>query len=484
MAASKNSLLRRVPGVDSLLTSAEGTNLVAEFGREAVLEAIRQVQSRLREEISAASAPIDLSPASVMGLVKTALDAESAPSLRRAINATGVIIHTGLGRAVLAQPARDAILSIIEGYSTLATDIESGKRGDRDAHLDGLLRRLTGAQASTVVNNNAAATVLILNTIAKDKEVIVSRGQLVEIGGSFRMPDVMRLSGAVLREVGTTNKTHLRDYEEAIGERTGAILRVHHSNYRIVGFAQEPGIGELAALGRKHGLPVVDDLGSGALVDLGRFGLEPEPLVAASLRAGATVACFSGDKLIGGPQSGIIVGEAETIARIKKNPLKRAFRVGKLTIAALEATLKLFLNPDALTRAHPVYAMLSAAPADLERRGRRLERSLKKALVSHSTAISSPSAVQIFIENGESQVGSGSVPAEFLPTKLLCLRPLRAPAEDLARRLRRAQPPVFARVHKDAVLLDLRTVQPSEDRPLEAAILSAILAVEPAAKPE
>jgi L-seryl-tRNA(Ser) seleniumtransferase len=316
--------------------------------------------------------------------------------------------------------------------------------------------------------------------MARDKEVIVSRGQLVEIGGSFRLPDVMPLSGAVLREVGTTNKTHLRDYEEAVNERTGAILRVHHSNYRIVGFAEEPGIDDLVALGRQRGLPVIDDLGSGALIDLSRFGLEPEPLVQATVHAGATVVCFSGDKLIGGPQSGIIVGEAETIARIKKNPLKRALRVGKLTIAALEATLKLFLNPDQLERVHPVYAMLALTPADLERRARRLERSLRKALVAAGASISRPSTAALSVEDGESQVGSGSAPAEFLPTKLLGVRPLRIPAEELARRLRRFEPPVFARVHKDAVWLDLRTVRPAEDRLLESAILSGLRATKPA----
>jgi len=520
LADSRASSLRKIPSVDSLISSAEGQEIVAQFGREAMLRAIRQVQDDIREEISAVdreggiqpsaaeggeigqpAGPMaaddptegkaneersskgekaypDVSPAAVMGRIRAAVDAESAPSLRRAINATGVIIHTGLGRAVLAPPAREAILSVLEGYCTLATDIESGKRGDRDAHLDRLICRLTGAEASTIVNNNAAATVLILNTIAKDKEVLVSRGQLVEIGGSFRMPEVMQMSGAVLREVGTTNKTHLRDYEEAINERTGAILRVHHSNYRIVGFAEEPGIEDLVALGKKHGLPVIDDLGSGALVDLRRFGLEPEPLVQTSVRAGATVACFSGDKLIGGPQSGIIVGETETIARIKKNPLKRALRVGKLTIAALEATLKLFLNPDELPRVHPVYAMLSLTPADLERRARRLERSLKKALVSAATSISRPSTAVITVEDGKSQVGSGSVPAEFLPTKLLCVRPLRITAEDLARRLRRSEPPVFARVHKDAVWLDLRTVQPDEDRFIETAVLGGLQATE------
>ncbi len=500
MAAPKNSRLRQIPSVDSLISSPVGGRLIAECGRETVLRATRQALDRLREEIStgagakgegaadtespkpahpqAVGVDIDLSPAAVMARVRAALEAESVPSLRGAINATGVIIHTGLGRAVLTASARYAVLAACDGYCTLATDIESGKRGDRDAHLNALLCRLTGAEASTVVNNNAAATVLILNTVARDKEVLVSRGQLVEIGGSFRMPDVMRMSGAVLREVGTTNKTHLRDYEEAINERTGAILRVHHSNYRIVGFAEEPGIDDLVALGKKRGLPVIDDLGSGALVDLGRFGLEPEPLVQASVRAGATAACFSGDKLIGGPQSGIIVGDAETIARIKKNPLKRALRVGKLTIAALEATLKLFLNPEELPRYHPVYAMLALTPADLERRARRLERSLKKALGLAATPVSRPSSAVISVEDGESQVGSGSVPAEFLPTKLLCVRPLHFSAEELARRLRHFEPPVFARVHKDAVWLDLRTVQSTEDRLLETAIASSLQAGE------
>ena len=499
MAPTRNERLRRIPSVDSLLKSDEVRQLIINRGRSSVLRAIRKVQEEVRGELSGGrSSPektglvgagpaagisggpseIDLSPAAVLARVRARLEAEAVPSLRGAINATGVIIHTGLGRAVLAPAARDALLAVADGYCALATDIESGKRGDRDAHLNALLCRLTGAGASTVVNNNAAATVLILNTLARDGEVIVSRGQLVEIGGSFRMPDVMRMSGAVLREVGTTNKTHVRDYEEAINERTGAILRVHHSNYRIVGFAGEPGIEDLAALGKKHNLPVVDDLGSGALVDLGRFGLEPEPLVQTSIRAGATVACFSGDKLIGGPQSGIIVGEAETIARIKKNPLKRALRVGKLTIASLEATLKLFLNPDELPRVHPVYAMLALTPADLERRARRLERSLKKSLVAAAASISGSSTAGISVEDGESQVGSGSVPAEFLPTKLLCVRPLGISAEELALRLRRSEPPVFARVQKDAVWLDLRTVRPDEDRLVEAAIAGSLLSAD------
>jgi L-seryl-tRNA(Ser) seleniumtransferase len=370
-------------------------------------------------------------------------------------------MHSGLGRAVLSADAGEALRDIAAGYSTLALDLESGRRVPRDRHVEGLLRELTGAEAATVANNNAAATVLILNTLARGKEVVVSRGQLVEIGGSFRMPDVMATSGAVLREVGTTNKTHLADYERALSDATGAILRVHHSNYRIVGFAEEPPIEDLAALGRARGVPVIDDLGSGALVDLARFGLATEPLVTASVRAGADVVCFSGDKLIGGPQSGIIAGKSDWIHKIRKNPLARAFRCGKLTLAALEATLKLFLAPDKLVERHPIYRMLALTPDELARRARKMAASLRKAL---------PASAAVAVEDGASQVGSGAVPVETLPTKVLAVRSTALPPEELARRLRFSTPPVFARIHKDAVLFDLRTIQPGEDALVERAI--------------
>ncbi|MGZ5555342.1 MAG: L-seryl-tRNA(Sec) selenium transferase, partial [Candidatus Aminicenantales bacterium] len=303
------------------------------------------------------------------------------------------------------------------------------------------------------------------NTLARGKEVVVSRGQLVEIGGSFRMPDVMATSGAVLREVGTTNKTHLRDYEAAVTEATGAILRVHHSNYRIVGFAEEPSIEDLAALGRARGVPVVDDLGSGALVDLAPFGLADEPLVQSSVRAGADVVCFSGDKLIGGPQSGIIVGKTAWIQKIRKNPLARAFRCGKLTLAALESTLKLFLAPDKLTERHPIYRMLALTPDELGRRAKKLAASLRKSL---------PASVAVSVEDSASQVGSGAVPVETLPTKVLAIRTPGLAPEELSRRLRFSTPPVFARIHKDAVLFDLRTIQPGEEALVERALLEAL----------
>src|SRR5512143_153216 len=365
---TRTAAYRAIPSLDALLSDPGLAALIGEHGREAVTASAREALEAVRSEIAAAgtSPAPDLSVPALAARIEAGLERRFAPSLAPAVNATGVIMHSGLGRAVLSGAACDALAAVASGYSTLALDLGSGKRVSRDRHVESLLSELTGAEAATVANNNAAATVLILNTLARGKEVVVSRGQLVEIGGSFRMPDVMATSGAVLREVGTTNKTHLRDYEAALSGSTGAILRVHHSNYRIVGFAEEPGIEELVALGRSRGVPVVDDLGSGALVDLSPFGLATEPLVQASVRAGADVVCFSGDKLIGGPQSGLIVGASACIARIRKNPLARAFRCGKLTLAALEATLKLFLVPDKLAERHPIYRMLAATPAEIE----------------------------------------------------------------------------------------------------------------------
>lgn len=458
------TILRRIPSLDALLHEPAAEPLVREYGHKAVAAAGRSVLDGVRAEIlpqDAGETLPDLSPAALIGRLKDRLCDKFRPTLGPAVNATGIIMHSGLGRAVLSEDASDALLAVAHGYSTLALDLETGRRTSRDRHVEGLLRELTGAEAATVVNNNAAATVLVLNTLARGKEVIVSRGQLVEIGGSFRMPDVMTTSGAVLREVGTTNKTHLRDYEEAVTEATGAILRVHHSNYRIVGFAEEPGIEELVELGRRTGVPVVDDLGSGALIDLKEFGLATEPLVQASVRAGADVACFSGDKLIGGPQSGIIVGKAGCIQKIKKNPLARAFRCGKLSLAALEATLKLFLMPENLKACHPIYRMLSSTPEELGRRAKKLAVSLRKSV---------PPDVAITVEDSGSQVGSGAVPVETIPTKVLAVTSRSLSADDLAAKLRRLSPPIFARISKEAVLFDLRTIQPGEDVLVERAL--------------
>lgn len=463
--ATKNTAYRQIPSLDAFLADDGAAPLVDRYGREAVVSAARDELDEVRRAISAcAGAAPDVSAPALAGRVRSRLARRFAPSLAPAVNATGVIMHSGLGRAVLSAAANEALAAVASGYSTLALDLGSGKRIPRDRRVEELLRELTGAEAATVANNNAAATVLVLNTVARGKEVIVSRGQLVEIGGSFRMPDVMAMSGAILREVGTTNKTHLADYEGAIGESTGAILRVHHSNYRIVGFAEEPPIEKLAALGQARGVPVVDDLGSGALVDLARYGLASEPLVRASIAAGADVACFSGDKLIGGPQSGLIVGKSAWIARIRKNPLARAFRCGKLSLAALEATLKLFLAPDKLEQVHPIYRMLALTPDELGRRAKKLAAALRKTL---------PASVAVSVEDGASEVGSGAVPVETLPSKVLAVRSSAVAPEELARRLRFATPPIFARIHRDAVLFDLRTIQPGEDANVERALIEA-----------
>jgi len=462
-----NAPFRKIPSLDSLIREDAVLGLIETFGRDVVVAEGRAVLDEARATIAAAggAAASDISAEHIVTRLRGRLEKKFAPSLCPAVNATGIVMHSGLGRAVLSEAAREALDAVAAGYSTLALDLENGKRVSRDRHVEGLLRELTGAEAATVANNNAAATVLILNTLAKGKEVVVSRGQLVEIGGSFRMPDVMTTSGAILREVGTTNKTHLRDYHEAVTESTGAILRVHHSNYRIIGFAEEPGIEELVALGRDRGVPVVDDLGSGALVDLKDYGLASEPMVQASVRAGADVVCFSGDKLIGGPQCGIIVGKAAWIQKIKKNPLARAFRCGKLSLAGLEATLRLFLAPEKLAARHPIYRMLALTPDELGRRAKKLAASLRKALSAD---------VAISIEDGESQVGSGAVPIETLPTKVLSIRPPHISAVGLARKLRFLTPPVFARIHKDAVIFDFRTIQPAEDAVVERALIGLL----------
>lgn len=461
----RRQTLRQLPSVDELMNAAALEGLEEHYSRDVIVNATRTVLEELRLAITAAETasptPEGFSVESICRRITSHLQQKFSPSLRPAVNATGIILHTGLGRAVLSQQAIDAINDVAQGYCTLATDLETGRRGHRDVHLNDLLCELTGAEAATVVNNNAAATMLILNTLAKGREVIVSRGQLVEIGGSFRMPEVMETSGAILREVGTTNKTHLRDYVAAISENTGAILRVHQSNYRIVGFFEEPPIEDLVAVGRDHNLPVIDDLGSGALVNLSEYGLEAEPMVQDSIRAGADVVCFSGDKLIGGPQSGVIVGKAGVIERIRKNPLARAMRIGKMTTAAMAATLRLFLNPDVLNQKHPCYQMLSCSLEELDRRAQA---------VADRLAASTTQAAEVSVMDGGSQVGSGSVPAQTMPTRLLRVKAAAVSVQVLARMLRYCAPPIFARVQREAVLLDFRTIRPDEDVLVEEAL--------------
>jgi L-seryl-tRNA(Ser) seleniumtransferase len=467
----QEDLLRSLPSVDEALREPTCAALVDQYGRLAVVEALRLVLAGWREIIKqgavvgVASAERDLS--ALAEAVAGRLAAREEPSLRAAVNATGIILHTGLGRAVLAPAAVEAVAAVARGYCTLAADRVTGQRISRDTHLAGLLRTLTGAEAATVANNNAAATMLILNTLAAGREVIVSRGQLVEIGGSFRLPDVMAASGAILREVGTTNKTHLRDYAAAINEHTAALMRVHQSNFRIVGFTEEPALGELVGLAHAYNLPVIDDLGSGALVDLRRYGVGEEPLVQESVQAGADVVCFSGDKLIGGPQAGIIVGNAEIVGRIKENQLARALRVDKMTVAALEATLRLFLHPDRLTETHPTYRMLAAPVAELERRAAAVAQALGDA-AGHA---------EFAVVESTGMVGSGTSPTEQIPSRALSVRPRALSTQELARRLRAGDPPIYPRVQHDAVLLDFRTVFPEEESALARRVRESLEAL-------
>ena len=461
----KQHILRKLTSIDELMSYPAVAQLTAEHDRDLVVKTAREVVDDVRNAILKAEElqQVDeiVSLENIGKMVVSCVQKKFTPSLRSAINAAGVILHTGLGRAVIPSKAIEAVNDVIKGYCNLAADIETGQRCSRDVHFSHLLCELTGAEAATIANNNAAATMLVLNSIAKGKEVIVSRGQLVEIGGSFRMPDVMEASGAILREVGTTNKTHLRDYANAINENTGAILRVHMSNYRIVGFFEEPSIDDMSALARKHGIPIIDDIGSGSLIDLMEYGLESEPMITDSIKAGVDVACFSGDKLIGGPQCGIMVGKADAIRRIKKNPLARALRVGKLDVAALEATLRLFLDRGKLNEQHPTYRMFSLSLDELRDRA--------QAAASQIANMVSDRA-EIAVINGNSQVGSGSVPAQMIPTVLLSVRPKLVSADAFAKMLRYYAPPIFARIHKDAVLFDFRTIQLDEDAVIAKAI--------------
>jgi L-seryl-tRNA(Ser) seleniumtransferase len=387
-----------------------------------------------------------------------------APHYRKVINATGIILHTALGRAVVPRRAIEQIEDELSGYSLVQADIESGQRSTREAGLESLLCRLTGAEAATVVNNNAAATSLVLNAVAAGKEVIVSRGQLVEIGGSFRLPDVMAASGAKLVEVGTTNQTHLHDYENALTDNTAAILRVHPSNYKMVGFTSEVPLEQLVRLAHARGLIVIDDVGAGALIDFSRFGFAPEPTLPESVRGGADIITCSADKMIGGCQGGIILGRTTLIRKIRKNTFARMMRVGKLTMAALEATLSLFLDESLALREVPTLRMLQRPLPEIAEQAERIAREI---------GAREPDA-DVMAVDGFSQMGSGSLPAQNLPTRVVAVRPKKMGADKLAWRLRRHTPPVFARIHKGQVLIDPRTVLDGEEEIVIQVLVAAL----------
>lgn len=444
-----SSPFRQLPSVDRLLSASEVQPLVREVGHGVAVNLARGLLEEARDAIRRGEPPPDSD--TLVRLFRERLAVAARPSLRPVVNATGVIVHTNLGRAPLSDAARQAIEAVTRGYCNLEYDLEEGKRGSRYVHAVQLLRDVTGAEDALVVNNNAGAVFLALCVLAEGREVLISRGQLVEIGGGFRIPEIMAASGAVLREVGTTNRTHLHDYEQHITERTALILRVHQSNFRIVGFTTQPPLEDLAALAHNHGLLLMDDLGSGTFLDTREYGLAYEPRVQDSLRAGADLVTFSGDKLLGGPQAGIIVGKAEIIARLRRHPLARALRVDKMTLAALEATLAAYRRGTAVLEI-PVWRMIAATPDTLRRRAGAWRRALRRAGVPAEVV---PTA---------SPVGGGSLPGETLPSWALALRSPHAAR--LAALLRQGEPPVIGRIEDDTVLLDPRTVLPEQDRVL------------------
>ncbi|MFZ0449961.1 MAG: L-seryl-tRNA(Sec) selenium transferase [Desulfatiglandaceae bacterium] len=463
MAKDKQSLFRRLPGVDSLLEQGALKEAVAENPRDLILMAVHAVLDQLRSAIGEGIEihEEELSLESVAIRAVEELERISRPSLRPVINATGVIVHTNLGRSLLGEKVLRKFRALSGGYSNLEYDLEAGKRGSRYVHVEDLLKELTEAEAAMAVNNNAAAVLICLDTLARGREVVVSRGQLVEIGGSFRIPDVMRKSGARMVEVGTTNKTHLRDYEQVIGPDTALLLKVHKSNFQVVGFTEDVPMKDLVNLGNRYGLPVMEDLGSGSLVDFSKYGLVREPTVQETLAQGADLVTFSGDKLLGGPQAGIILGRKNLVDDIRKNQLARALRIDKLTLLALEGTLRLYRDERRAVREIPTLRMMLGSYGEMVR---RVERLLK--LIGN---LRSP-AFSIAMADGNSKAGGGALPLLELPTRLLCLVPGEMEARFMEGWLRSFDPPIITRVEKERVLLDVRTIQSRELKTIAEAV--------------
>ncbi len=447
MDKALTSPLRRLPAVDAVMRSARMAQAVDRFGRAAVVNAVRRVLAETRAAGDVRGGIDDFARRAL-----SFLEAEAWPKLRPVFNLTGTVLHTNFGRALIAKAAIEAAELAMRNAVALEFDLDSGRRGERDALVRDLLCELTGADDATVVNNNAAAVMLVLNTLARGREAIVSRGELIEIGGAFRMPEIMSRAGAKLVEVGTTNRTHLKDYVGALGPKTGLILKVHTSNYRIEGFTKAVAAGELATLARAHKVPLVDDLGSGTLFDLSRFGLAHEPTVAEAIAAGADLVTFSGDKLLGGPQTGLIVGRKELIAKLNKNPLKRALRVDKIRLAALEATLRLYRDPDRLTQTLPTYRLLARPQREI---------ATLAARVLPAVAAKIGNAFTVAVAECASQIGSGALPLAEVPSAGLAIRPRAARGSGhalsgLSKALRRLPVPVIGRIEEKALILDLR----------------------------
>jgi L-seryl-tRNA(Ser) seleniumtransferase len=455
-----SNMLRNIPSVGELLESPPLKSLVNRVSRNVVVSGVRQFLDDMRTQVQTAAANVHVpAPAELAQRIADWIATDQRPTLVPVINATGIVLHTGLGRAPLADEAIEMMSIIARGYASVEIDLASGERSQRVDAVEGLLTRLTGAEAATVVNNNAGATVLTLAALAAGREVVVSRGQLVEIGGSFRLPEVMSASGAILHEVGTTNKTRIGDYASAVNPQTAALLRVHTSNYAVVGFAEEASLGDLVSLGRQHDLPVIDDIGSGAVIDLSRYGVEGEPVAGESIRAGADLVLFSGDKLLGGPQCGVIVGRRSLVQKIQRHPLMRALRVDKLTLTALAATLRLYQNPERAECSIPLLSLLSTPLENLRQRAERVAPQLAASGVANVEVVA-----------GQTYVGGGSLPNQALPTICLALVPHVGDVDGLAAALRTGTPAVVGRIQGGKLLLDLRSVQPRDDMQIVVAL--------------
>ena len=467
-----STLFRLLPSMDQVLEAVGADKTLAALPRPLLKEHAAAFLDLCREEIrsGAITGPKQLDLSALLPRLTAYVRSHSRPHFRRVLNATGVVVHTNLGRSVLAKPAIEAVAEACAHYSNCEFDLATGKRGSRYSHVEQILCDITGAEAALVVNNNAAAVFIMLETLAKGREVIVSRGQLVEIGGSFRIPDVMAKSGAVLREVGATNRTHVHDYERAIGDETAALMRVHTSNFRVVGFTKEVTLAEMRALGDKYNLPVIEDLGSGTLYALAGEGLLGEPTVQQVVAQGADVVSFSGDKVLGGPQAGVIVGRKEYIDRIKKNPINRAVRIDKMTLAALEATLRLYLDMDVARRTVPTLRMVTASRESLKSKARRLVDAVRSALGG---------GAEVGMRQGNSRVGGGAFPEYDLPTTLVSVRVEGVSADDLRRALLDTDPPLVARIEDDVFLLDPRTLGNAEISLAAEALRQAVASLKP-----
>jgi L-seryl-tRNA(Ser) seleniumtransferase len=449
MADQTANLLRELPSIDYLLKHGRCDALLTRYNREYVTQHCRAVIDQMRLEIRQSRGVIDVGDDSILDRIEHRIFVDSRPGHVRVVNATGTILHTNLGRALLSRPAIDAMVEVADHPINLEFDLIAGKRGKREETLQDLLVDLTGAEAATVVNNNAAAVLLGLNTLAEGKEVIVSRGELIEIGGAFRIPEIMAKSGAILREVGATNRTHPADYENAINEKTALLLKVHTSNYKVVGFTAEVTLEQLVAMGKKHQLPVMEDLGSGALIDLSRYGLPKEPIVAERIQTGADVVTFSGDKILGGPQAGLMVGKKDLIGRMNRNHLQRALRCGKLTLAALEATLRRYRQSPNIVQEIPTLRAFTRPMDEIRAMGEALVPKLATTLGNE---------FRITLQESTAQIGSGALPTEELPTIVVGVEHPKLSANAIAQKFRAANPPIIGRIKDDRFLLDLRTI--------------------------